>query len=630
MANILQCVVLVFLYTLCVQAILQKSHYGNQFYIGMIAARNWTTDFQIDIASKSNGNLYLDIPYLNLRRNETLQRGSTILTVNNSLIRAGTFTENRGIYLSTDVPVAVYVTWQAHPKVMDTYLALPLSSLGTRYIVASYDPCSLCKPDRSEMIIIGVHDNTMITVTDRYKRNTTLKLNALDAHQLSNTKDISNTAIVSDKQVTVISGTSCANIPHGVFQCDLLLEQMIPSFSWKKAFIVPPVFPKLGFLLKIFSENNAAACITNSSRTVCYHSNQEEYIMGTDPAIITSRDSISVVQYGVGERYDFIDADEFMTVIPGIENYLNSYYFVIPQNYSSLANRLSITVPSSNAGGLRMDGMSLAPDKTYSVPDPFSNYSVLIINITVGYHELTHTDTNVMFGATAYGFGAGIGYGFPVGFRYLSESHLTSSTTTSTLPTTSSTSPTTSSTPSTAAPTSTTLSASVSMATNGPVTNVTNVLCFSCDDLSHVELCNVVKHCSTNEVCYIESYEKFGRKLYRSGCLQSATCQKNVISYQSQSDMCAECCSQNYCNNKGCGDTGLSPRDQRGPMCYDCPHELSPQDCNKLTLCKANELCSIEEFGWGDHSQFKTGCASGQDRQRMISKLVIKMAEGIS
>ncbi|XP_053372719.1 uncharacterized protein LOC128546333 [Mercenaria mercenaria] len=147
--------------------------------------------------------------------------------------------------------------------------------------------------------------------------------------------------------------------------------------------------------------------------------------MGTGPVIITSNDSISVVQYGVGQDYDQIDADEFMTVIPGIGNYLNSYYFFIPRIYSSLTNRLSIVVPSTEAGGLRLDGSQLTSAKSYSVPDPFSNYTVLIIPVTVGYHELNHIHTDVVFGVTAFGLGSLIGYGFPVGFGFSLEKTLT-------------------------------------------------------------------------------------------------------------------------------------------------------------------------------------------------------------
>ncbi|XP_053372889.1 IgGFc-binding protein-like [Mercenaria mercenaria] len=413
-----------FLYMFTANAALSKSHFGKQFYIGMTAGSTSTLDFQIDIASKENGNMYLDIPYLNIHRNQSLSKGDTTLTVSNALIRGGTFTENRGIYLSTDVPVAVYVTWKSFSTVTDTYLALPLSSLGTRYTVASYDPCppsaaADCTPERSTMMIIGAHDNTTVNVTDGNNRITIVRLDCQDVHQLSSQTDISNTTVWSDKPVTVISGTSCAFVPHSIFFCDMLLEQMIPPSAWDKYYIVPPIFPKLGFLLKVFSikdHGNTTFCLTNISQTLCSQPLKKEYLMGTEPVLITSNASINVVQYGVGQKYDSIDGDGFMTVIPGINNYLNSYYFVIPNIYSSFENRLSIVVPSTYVGGLRLDGLSLVPEKTYSVPDPFSNYTILIISITAGYHELTHTDTNVVFGVIAYGLGYHIGYGFPVGF----------------------------------------------------------------------------------------------------------------------------------------------------------------------------------------------------------------------
>ncbi|XP_053409055.1 uncharacterized protein LOC128559931 isoform X2 [Mercenaria mercenaria] len=587
MANIFLCLALGFLYMFTANAALPKSHYGKEFYIGMLAEDTWTPDFQIDIASKEMGNAYLDIPYLNIHRNQSLSKGDTTLMVSNTLIRGGTFTENRGIYLSADVPVAVYVTWKAISDVTDTYLALPLTSLGTRYTVASYDPCCGYK---SGMMVIGAYDNTTVTITDRSNRNTSFSLKALHVHQLSSQTDISNMVIWSDKPVAAISGTSCANVPHHVGNCDMLLEQMIPSqSSWDTMFIVPPIFPKLGYLVKVFSVSNAKFCFKNVSTTLCNQSYKDEYLMGTGPVIITSNASISVVQYGVGQDYDQIPSDEFMTIIPGKGNYLNKYYFVIPRLYSSLTNRLSIVVPTTEAGGLRLDGSLLTSAKSYSVPDPFSNYTVLIINVTVGYHELNHIHTDVMFGATAYGLDTYIGYGFPVGFGFPLVNK-----------------------PTTTPETVTTSDVHPVELTTSPTQMSKNVTCYSCDDLSYVELCDVVKHCDVNEICYLKSYMKFGRKLYRSGCMQPNMCLQEMDSYQYLPDKCVECCSDHYCNHKGCGDNGLVPRSQRGPLCYDCLYERSPEDCNKLALCEQNEFCSTEEFKWGDHSHFIMGCSDEQ------------------
>jgi hypothetical protein len=111
-------------------------------------------------------------------------------------------------------------------------------------------------------------------------------------------------------------------------------------------------------------------------------------LMGTDPVVVTSAAPISVVQYGVGYDYDRVNGAPFMTVIPGISNYLNEYYFVVPSVYIYLNNYLSVIVPSSQAYELYLDGSSLTVIKQYNVPDPFSNYTVIIANITAGYHRL--------------------------------------------------------------------------------------------------------------------------------------------------------------------------------------------------------------------------------------------------
>lgn len=113
-----------------------------------------------------------------------------------------------------------------------------------------------------------------------------------------------------------------------------------------------------------------------------------------------------------------------MTVIPAIDNYLNEYYFVVSSVYLAMTHYLVVIVPSSQADGLYLDGSFLHAIKKYSVPDPFSNFSVIITNINVGFHELKHADSTVMFGATMYGLGINVGYGFPVGFSFRKGNNL--------------------------------------------------------------------------------------------------------------------------------------------------------------------------------------------------------------
>ncbi|XP_053376225.1 uncharacterized protein LOC123535230 [Mercenaria mercenaria] len=544
-----------------------RSHYGKEFYIGMPSAWSSGNEVYIDIASQSKGNAFLEFPYSNKSDNRSLNKGSTTLSVYSDVFtRGGTFTEKTGIFLRTDVPVAVFVSsYKFYQAVMETYLALPVSYLGTRYKAASYLPYHSYV---SEMMIIGISDNTTVTMTGHRRNTTFLTLNRSDVHQIDSKTDVSFTSVLSDKPVAVLSGSTCNGTlgPRGKALCDQLVEQMVPEHLWGETVIVPPVFPKLGFVLKVFSFDNAAVCLKNHSETRCVR----QCLMGASPVLVTSNASINVVQYSVGQKY-YEDDILFMTVIPGIKNYLNNYYFVVPNIYSRYANRLAIVVPSVEVGGLLLDGLQLGQAETFTVPEPFSNYTILIVYVRTGYHELYHTNKNVTFGVIAYAIGDNTGYGFPVGFGFQSG------------------------TPS----------------ANGLVEK--DVHCFSCEDMGHAESCDVVKHCDENEVCYIQSYEKYGRKLYRSGCSRPDTCLKEKDSFRDTPDKCMECCSKNYCNNRGCGDNGLGGRDYRGPVCFDCPYERSPLDCNKITLCERDEICSIEEYRkWGEDSHYKMGCSSKQ------------------
>ena len=54
--------------------------------------------------------------------------------------------------------------------------------------------------------------------------------------------------------------------------------------------------------------------------------------------------------------------------------------------------------------------------------------------------------------------------------------------------------------------------------------------------------------------------------------------------------------------------TGLPPVDQRGPICIDCEHVMSVDECHSVTLCHSDESCYIEQLDWGDGQHFKLGC----------------------
>ncbi|KAH3813307.1 hypothetical protein DPMN_141762 [Dreissena polymorpha] len=104
------------------------------------------------------------------------------------------------------------------------------------------------------------------------------------------------------------------------------------------------------------------------------------------------------------------------------------------------------------------------------------------------------------------------------------------------------------------------------------------VICYSCEDMSHLELCDTVEKCGDGELCMVErTHAK-----YRSRCANISICS----AYNPSSIHCVECCNNDYCNGRRCGDEGLVSRHERGPLCYTCNHVRTINECTSIRPCK--------------------------------------------
>lgn len=259
--------------------------------------RSETYDIIIDIASQQDGSALMSIPYLNINQSSIISKGSTTLNISGTIMKEGTFVETRGIHIQTDVPVALFVSFNLTIRTRDTYLALPTTALGTSYKVASYYPSV---KDKSVVSAMGIKMNT--TVYNNFQNITIFSLRSLSVWQQESDIDITGTYIESDKIIAVVSGSPCVKIPRDISDCDYLIEQMIPIKNWKMNIIVPPIFPKTGFVVKILITQNETVCLKNNTNTMCHNLivlSDHEYMMGTEPVVVTSAADISVVQYGI-------------------------------------------------------------------------------------------------------------------------------------------------------------------------------------------------------------------------------------------------------------------------------------------------------------------------------------------
>ncbi|KAH3805753.1 hypothetical protein DPMN_134060 [Dreissena polymorpha] len=384
---------------------------GKEFVTGFLSYAGENI-FKIDIASQTSAEVLVYVPYLQINRtwvfNKTLS-----FALDSSIALFGTRMGQHGVFIKSNVDITVYVTTSYSPGA-DTYVSIPIESLSNKYQIASYAP-NYISSYPSVFMVIAAFDDTSINVS--FPNGTTISksLNWLDIYQeASSTSDLTGTFVQSSKPVSVISGASLSYVvTHTSGYYDMLVEQVIPLNAFESLFIVPPIYNSKQFIVRIFSSQSTnRVCVKDASFEDCTMVGSTKWIESAakrTPLIVTSQEPISVVQYK--------ESDSYMTIIPGIRQFMNSYAFVVPEVYNGYLY-VALTVLTSAIHTLRLDGRSPADaiiDKA-NVPAPWNEYTVLTCMITLGYHVITSNETSVTFGVLVYGYiDSGRAFAFPAG-----------------------------------------------------------------------------------------------------------------------------------------------------------------------------------------------------------------------
>ncbi|KAL4220530.1 hypothetical protein ACF0H5_020928 [Mactra antiquata] len=579
----------------------KSSTYGTDFYFGIMESIDGCCHTPanlvfIDITnvSPNNTDIRIQIPFLGLDTAETLSPGNkTSIKVDPSIQREATFVDQRGVRVTSNYSISVMVTNAFNSGyTIDTYNILPVASLGNEYIVASYENKNSKRG--SELLVAGVHPGTNVTLINGKHVINKSVLQPFEVFQYRKVnEDLTGVRVHADNDVFVVAGAAFVKIPDSIPGTDYIASELYPISKMSKSFIVPPVSPKHHFILRILTDSQDGTMVTfrNVSKSVTINStgsnasptNVKDYYFETDPIVITSDQPIAVSQYGLSYYSDYKTGDAFMSLVPSIDQYVRDLKFSVPDSVYNVEFYMAIIVPKIYADGLILNSDILNSTQglnQFSVPDPFDNYTILSLPTTSGYHHIYHTAYEATFCVLVLGIGQELSLGFYPGINLDGE-----------------------------CPHASTLNATEHTTQNGGnIAGNESLQCFTCDDMTHLEICNTVTTCDDNEVCFVERQTLSGRNNYRSGCLAQEVCFQLHVN---TSDICIECCNDHYCNIKGCGGNGFQDRHQRGPVCYDCQHVLTPDECTTVTLCDKYQVCEIVQYPWGDHSHFKMGCSYG-------------------
>ena len=431
------------------------SHYGSQFHIGLLKnykGRTKAAWLEVTAADSNESSVPFIVNYA-----RTSVRGTAITLQNParidlplSLISKHIFQRHNGIQISTvneDQKISVKV-YNWIDGTVGSYIALPdhdLSIEKYEYYLISTGNIQQRVPVWSQALIVGTQDNTTVTITSSkninlpynlqsplyfYIRLVAGKSHTFTIHKMQTLyfgkpdEDITGTHIESTKPLTVISGHECGNVPENLKWCEHLTQQIPPTVTWGKRFLLSPFHNKSsGQYYKIVSsENNTQINQTCNSNIGTTHSlttrGKSISIFGNSSTYcyISSNKPILVAQLAVGSIQDSV-GDPIMLLVQPIEQYSMNFYFNVLSTKSFENSYINVVAtPSSN---VIIDGKiaNISWQNIYS-----SDKSAIIgygcnLIVSEGVHsvDIVNGTGSVML----YGFNASPqrGYGFPTSVR---------------------------------------------------------------------------------------------------------------------------------------------------------------------------------------------------------------------
>ncbi len=180
-----------------------------------------------------------------------------------------------GIHVTSEFPIALYGV-NATSYTGDSFMVLPIETLGTEYIIGTAPDCSWLSSTfniPAEVNIVAVQNNTQVQIKIggtlnvktsgglTFGQTKTLTLNKGDVYAISTDgkspdADITGTKIVSNNPIAVISGNYCALIPTGMYFAGYVAEMQIPTYAWGKVNLIPRFTNrKYSYYLKVISKD---------------------------------------------------------------------------------------------------------------------------------------------------------------------------------------------------------------------------------------------------------------------------------------------------------------------------------------------------------------------------------------
>ena len=341
---------------------------------------------------------------------------------------------HKGVRIYTlQQPISVLIM-NFRERSLGSYLSLPSYNFFIpHYQYYAVSTSSYLEEKRSEMLLIGNANNTVITVTpsvnvsmpsDAQDPNIshslitiangkahTIMLNEFDTllvKAVDRYSDLTGTKVVSNKPLTVISGHECGTVPIHLQYCDHISVQIPPTVTWGQRFLLTPFGNRIAgqYYKMIAGRRNVTVkqtCVSGKYIMEKAGDSVTFFTTSTKYCYVESNKPVLLTQLAPGGEIEGT-GDPTIAIVSPLEQYSTEVLFDVQDVYAipvSYINIMTVTMPEV----IYMDNTSLSVvwNPIRDIDGSIVGYGTQVANVSTGTHILSTPD-NVKMSVMVYGF----------------------------------------------------------------------------------------------------------------------------------------------------------------------------------------------------------------------------------
>jgi hypothetical protein len=300
--------------------------------------------------------------------------------------------QNYGFKISSASAISGYFLSRATATTDMSYL-IDGSKLGTSYVTASYASAST----GSEQISVqAITNGTTVTITPAGgTAPVNVTLNAGQTYMYSRTASLTGSTVTSSAPVAVFSGNSCSNIPSGNNYCDHIDEQMVSVDQLSTSYLLgkTPRTGTGGDVYRVVASENGTTVTANGALVATLDKGQFYEGRITSGVDIETSKPVLVAQYLIGQTQANANTDPAMTIVPGQDQWLNSYVFATPSGTANFpTDIISLIVKTSTLSSLMVAGNAANTTGFLALGSTGYSYGNIDVSNTSGPFSITAAD----------------------------------------------------------------------------------------------------------------------------------------------------------------------------------------------------------------------------------------------